>query len=228
MPSLTNKLQQIYETLYRAFGPQHWWPGDSPFEVMVGAILTQNTNWANVEKAIANLKGADLLDPARLYQACENSPPPKGEGQGEGVLSLIRPAGYFNIKAKRLRNFLKFFIDEFGGDVTLMKKAPLETLRPMLLGVNGIGPETADSILLYALDKPIFVCDAYTYRIFTRHGIAGEDADYHQLQSIFMDNLPNDPKLFNEYHALIVRLGKDLCRPKPRCEGCPSKCTTIK
>ncbi|PIR16317.1 MAG: endonuclease [Deltaproteobacteria bacterium CG11_big_fil_rev_8_21_14_0_20_49_13] len=204
------KLLLIYDRLFKAFGPQHWWPGETPFEVMVGAILTQNTNWGNVERAIANLKKADLLDPYKLLKL----PPARLAG-------LIRPAGYFNVKAKRLRNFLKFFTERYDGSAEKMKAAPLHELREELLSVNGVGRETADSILLYALDKTIFVCDAYTYRILNRHSLAGEDADYNELQSIFMDGLPEDVGLFNEYHALIVRVGKEFCKPKPNCHECP-------
>lgn len=212
MSTLASRLKLIYNELFKSFGPQHWWPGETPFEVMVGAILTQNTNWGNVEKAISNLKRAEALEPRKLLKL----PPTR-------LAELIRPAGYFNIKTKRLRNFLKFFVEKYDGSVKKMKAEPLSKLREELLSVNGVGRETADSILLYALDKPIFVCDAYTYRILTRHDLCGEEADYDELQSIFMDNLPEDIKLFNEYHALMVRVGKEFCKPKPACEACPLK-----
>jgi len=205
-------LNRIYGLLYKNFGPQHWWPGETPFEVMVGAILTQNTSWGNVEKAISNLKRAEVLEPQKLLKL----PTTK-------LAEFIRPAGYFNIKTKRLRNFLKFFMESYDGSVKKMEAVSLSKLREELLSVNGVGRETADSILLYALDKPIFVCDTYTYRILTRHNLCGEEADYDELQSIFMDNLPEDVKLFNEYHALMVRVGKEFCKPKPACEGCPLK-----
>ncbi len=212
MPSTKEMLNRIYGLLYKNFGPQHWWPGETPFEVMVGAILTQNTSWGNVEKAISNLKRAEVLEPQKLLKL----PTTK-------LAEFIRPAGYFNIKTKRLRNFLKFFMESYDGSVKKMEAVSLSKLREELLSVNGVGRETADSILLYALDKPIFVCDTYTYRILTRHNLCGEEADYDELQSIFMDNLPEDVKLFNEYHALMVRVGKEFCKPKPACEGCPLK-----
>jgi len=208
--SITEKLETIYGLLFKAFGPQHWWPGDTPFEMMVGAVLTQNTNWGNVEEALNNIKQFKPLEPHKLLKV-----------SSARLAELIRPAGYFNVKTKRLRNFLKFFVEKYGGSVKKMKAMPLQTLREQLLSVNGIGRETADSMLLYALDKPIFVCDAYTYRILTRHNLCGEDADYDELQTLFMDNLPHDPKLFNEYHALLVRVGKEFCKPKAKCNGCP-------
>lgn len=206
-------LRDYFKTAVESLGPQHWWPGETPFEVCVGAILTQNTNWKNVEKAIANLKSRNLLEPRRLY-----SLPPAG------LAELIRPAGYFNIKAKRLRNFLKFLIDEYDGDLDRMFAGRLEVLREELLSVKGIGPETADSILLYAGQKPIFVVDAYTRRIFLRHEIVSEEADYHEIQRYFLDHLPEDVALFNEFHAQIVNIGKNWCKSKkPDCEHCPWK-----
>lgn len=196
--------------LYKKFGPQHWWPGDTPFEVAVGAILTQNTNWSNVEKAITNLKKARALSAAAMSRLSH-----------EELAALIKPAGYFNVKAKRLRSFLDFLNSEYSGSISSMKKADAVVLRHQLLGVNGIGPETADSILLYALDKPVFVIDAYTKRILSRHGIMEADADYNQYQQLFHASFENDTRLFNEYHALIVRLGKDFCKSKPLCSSCP-------
>ena len=206
-------LANIYRKLYTAFGPQHWWPGDSPFEVMVGAILTQGTSWQNVEKAIANLKKSRLLAPKKLY------------GSSHKVLAReILPAGYYNIKARRLKNFLEFFLKEYSGSIKKMQRANPEILRRKLLAVNGIGPETADSILLYALNKPVFVVDAYTKRIFARHRLVPEDTDYSQMQDLFMQNLKPKAKLFNEYHALLVRVGKEYClKNKPRCQLCPLK-----
>ena len=206
-----DSLIEAYERLYDAFGPQHWWPGDTPFEIIVGAILTQNTNWKNVEKAIANLKRNGLLSARRLL-----------ETHPATLANLIRPAGYFRIKTKRLRNFLNFFCNGFGGKISALGLKELPDLRAQLLSVNGIGPETADSILLYALDKPVFVVDAYTKRIFSRHNMVPEETNYDEIQSLFMDNLPHKAKLFNEYHALIVRCGKDCClTKKPRCSECP-------
>jgi len=211
MPAPTKRsLLKIYTQLYRTFGAQHWWPGDTPFEIIVGAILTQNTNWANVERAITNLKHARVLSAKKLHQL-----------SAKRLAQLIRPSGYFNIKARRLKSFMNFLFAEYGGSLATMRREPLATLRPKLLAVNGIGPETADSILLYACDKPTFVVDAYTKRILSRHKFCSPDADYQTVQKIFMTCLPSDPKLFNEYHALIVKLGKEFCRPKPTCLECP-------
>ena len=203
----------MFETMLASLGPSHWWPGDSPFEIAVGAILTQNTNWKNVEKAIANLKDAGLLSAKAMHAL------PPGE-----LAELIRPAGYFNIKAKRLHNFLDFLKEEAGFDIESLKEFTLDELRPKVLGVNGVGPETADSILLYALEFPTFVVDAYTYRMLHRHGLAWDGMDYHELQGLFMDALPEDVALYNEYHALIVRVGKDWCKKKAGlCDSCPLK-----
>jgi endonuclease-3 related protein len=203
-------LTNIYNTLYNHFGPRHWWPGDTPFEIAVGAILTQNTNWANVEKAILNLKKKKTLNVRALHKM-----------PNAGLASLIRPAGYYNVKAKRLKNFLVFLADNYKGSMSRMKSSDPSVLRKELLAVNGIGPETADSILLYALEKPVFVIDAYTKRILQRHGIVSGEATYHEMQEIFHENLLQEVQLYNEYHALFVMLGKDYCRPKPRCRGCP-------
>jgi endonuclease-3 related protein len=205
-------LLHIYDILYKAFGPQHWWPGETPFEVAVGAILTQNTNWGNVEKAINNLKKSKVLDANVLHQM------PHKE-----LASLIKPAGYFNIKAKRLKHFLAFLANHYKGRVEGMLNEDTFMLRHRLLEVNGIGPETADSILLYALDKPVFVIDAYTKRVLARHKLIPEKATYHEIQELFHRNLLTDVKLFNEYHALFVMVGKHYCKPKPRCEECPLK-----
>ncbi|MFA7294935.1 MAG: endonuclease III domain-containing protein [Candidatus Omnitrophota bacterium] len=208
---IKRRVNHIFLRLYSVFGPQHWWPADSSFEVIVGAILTQNTNWSNVEKAIRSLKKKKCLNPRELLRL---SPGKLG--------SLIKSAGYYNIKAARLKNFLKFFFDFYSANIKRMGSQDLVTLRNQLLMVKGIGPETADSILLYALHKPVFVIDAYTKRIFSRHRLLAEDATYEQAQDIFMRNLKNDKKLFNEYHALLVKLGKDYCRKQnPKCEGCP-------
>jgi endonuclease-3 related protein len=212
---MTNKshkkiLTDIYRILYRSFGPQHWWPGETPFEIAVGAILTQNTNWGNVEKAINNLKQSGTLDPHVLHKM------PHAR-----LASLIKPAGYFNIKAKRLKHFLAFLSNHYKGVIEGMKDEDLHHIRRRLLEVNGIGPETADSILLYALDKPVFVIDAYTRRVLIRHNIIPESATYHETQELFHKNLPADVHLYNEYHALFVMTGKHYCKPKPRCRGCP-------
>ena len=208
---LSNILKKNYQKLFSAFGPQHWWPGETPFEVIVGAILTQNTAWTNVEKAIHNLKQARVLQPKKVHDLSEKE-----------LAKLIKPAGYFNIKARRLKHFLNYLFDNYGGSLNRMFKKRTDALRRELLEVNGIGPETADSILLYAGSHPVFVVDAYTKRIFSRHQIIKADAEYHDVQEIFMKNLPHDIKMFNEYHALIVRVGKDFCRNKnPLCGRCP-------
>lgn len=205
-------LLKIYEALYRHYGPRHWWPADTPFEVMVGAILTQNTAWKNVEKAILNLKKAQLLSPRALYKVPVSD-----------LARLIRPAGYFNLKARRLGNFMRFLHERSYGHVQKMLEAPLARLRKELLEVNGIGKETADSILLYAAGKPIFVVDAYTKRVLTRHRFLRGDEGYDQIQALFLDLLPRKASLFNDYHAQIVEVGKDYCRKSPRCEICPLK-----
>ncbi|GBD97058.1 MAG TPA: endonuclease III domain-containing protein [Nitrospirae bacterium] len=203
-------LTDIYNILYKTFGPQHWWPGDTPFEIAVGAILTQNTNWGNVEKAISNIKKDHALNAKTLHGMSH-----------AGLASLIRPAGYFNIKAERLGHFLSFLANHYKGSMKQMKREDADILREHLLSVKGIGPETADSIILYALEKPVFVIDAYTKRVLQRHKLVPEKAGYHELQEIFHKSLPLDVELFNEYHALFVMLGKHYCKPKPRCEGCP-------
>lgn len=207
------RVNLIYQRLYSHFGPQYWWPAKEPFEVIVGAILTQNTNWQNVEKAIGNLKKYKLLGPGKIFKLPHKR-----------LASIIRSAGYFNIKAKRIKSFLDFFIKYYNGSIKRMSKSDAASLRQQLLSVNGIGPETADSILLYALDKPVFVVDAYTKRIFSRHRLIPQDADYGEVQNLFMQNLNGGTKLFNEYHALLVRLGKEFClKNKPKCKICPLK-----
>ena len=201
---------KIYRRLYQAYGTQHWWPGETPFEVMVGAILTQNTSWKNVEKAIQNLKARRVLHVRGIHGLKRNQ-----------LASLIRSSGYFRIKADRLKAFVNFLLENCDGELRKMTKEGVETLRQTLLGVRGIGPETADSILLYGLQKPIFVVDAYTKRILSRHGIISKDASYEEVQRLFMEHLPHDERLFNEYHALLVHLGKTLCKKTPKCDQCP-------
>jgi len=205
-----NKIRTIYRILYKAFGPQHWWPGESPFEIAVGAILTQNTNWGNVEKAIVNLKAAHVLSAGKIHEMPVNA-----------LAAFIRPAGYFNIKAERLKSFIHFFCEQYGGSVKKLAKEDDRILREKLLSVHGIGPETADSILLYALGKPIFVIDAYTKRILSRHGIMGHDEPYSNFQKLFHSSLGRDVRRYNEYHALLVATGKFFCKPKPLCVKCP-------
>ncbi|HDI82352.1 MAG TPA: endonuclease III domain-containing protein, partial [candidate division WOR-3 bacterium] len=204
---------KFYQKLYRHFGPQHWWPGETPFEVMVGAILTQNTAWKNVERAIENLKKENALSPEEINKM-----------NIEKLAQLIKPSGFYNLKAKRLKSFIERFMEDFHGDIQEMKKLEKHTLREWLLSIPGIGRETADSIILYAIEKPIFVVDAYTRRILSRHGFIKGDEDYDEIQEIFHRNLPHDTGLFNEYHALIVRLGKEYCKKQnPLCETCPLK-----
>ena len=204
-------IYRMFIALYSHYGPQHWWPGDTPFEIAVGAILAQNTAWRNAERAIANIKERGLLDPYSLFDLPERE-----------LASLVRPSGYYNQKAKVLRNFLDLLIRDYGGDLERMGEEELSSLRDKLLAVRGIGPETADSILLYALNKPIFVVDAYTMRIGGRHKLFPEKASYGEVQRLFMDNLPYDVSLYNEYHALLVRVGKEHCRKRSReCSSCP-------
>ncbi len=206
-------LIKIYNKLYDFYGPQGWWPGRSRFEIIVGAILTQNTAWSNVEKAIKNLRaGKFLSSPSRLHRM-----------DTKKLARLIRPAGYYNVKSRHLKNFTEFLITKYNGDLGRMAKVQTYRLRQELLAINGVGPETCDSILLYAFLRPLFIIDAYTRRIFSRHGLFDRDSTYESLQSVFMNNLPSEENIFNEYHALIVRLGKDYCRKSPICGGCPLK-----
>jgi endonuclease-3 related protein len=207
---ISDQLNEIYQLLFDRFGPQHWWPGQTQFEIITGAILTQNTNWANVEKAIANLKFADCLTPERLYHLDVSQ-----------LAELIRPAGYYNIKTKRLKNFINWLFDNYDGKPANLETVDTGQLRAELLAIKGIGYETADSILLYAFERPVFVVDAYTARIAFRHHLIEPDADYEQLRELFQSNLPEDVRLFNEYHALLVRAGKEFCKPKAKCFGCP-------
>lgn len=208
---MNNKLLEIYNILYDRFGPQHWWPGDTPFEVMTGAVLTQNTNWGNVSKAIAHLKKENLLS----FEALEALPV-------EELAFHIRPAGYYNLKASRLKNLLRYIAQNHQGRLAVFFDQDTAALRRQLLSVKGVGPETADSIILYAAGKPVFVVDAYTHRIMNRHGLVAEDDGYDELQDIFISTLPADTTLFNEYHALLVRLGKDYCKKnRPLCSECP-------
>ena len=203
-------LDDTYRILDDHFGNLHWWPGDSPLEVIVGAILTQNTAWKNVETAIAALRRHALLSVAALVEIPECE-----------LAGLIRPSGYYNVKARRLKAFLAFLRDEFRGSLDVMFSEDVPMLRQKLLGIKGIGAETADSILLYAGGKPVFVVDAYTRRILSRHGIVATRSSYGEIQRLFMDRLPADAALFNQYHALIVYTGKNYCRKQPRCQECP-------
>ncbi len=206
-----NKILHIYNLLFDHFGPQNWWPAESPFEIMVGAVLTQNTNWANVVKALDNLIENECLSYAAL-----------SEQSLEEIAVMIRPSGYHNLKAKRLKNLLEMIEKEYEGELEFLVADSTDNARENLLRVKGIGPETADAILLYCGNHPVFVVDTYTHRVFSRHNLVEESCDYHDLQQLFYDALPAEPELFNEYHALIVQVGKDFCKKsKPYCEECP-------
>lgn len=199
--------RQVYHSLFTHYGPQQWWPAESPFEVMVGAVLTQNTSWSNVERAIINLKDNNCLSPDRILSVSEKA-----------LAGWLRPAGYFNIKAKRLRNFCQCYTEAGGYDA--VKRLQTNRLRKLLLSVNGIGYETADDILLYAFNRPVFVIDAYTRRLFSRLGLIENDAGYETLRATFEKSLPKNTALFNEYHALIVAHAKLVCKKKPDCSSC--------
>ncbi len=208
---MLSDLLLIYKRLFSAYGEQHWWPGTDPFEIIIGAILTQQVAWKNVEKALAALKVADLLSPETLLHA------PLDE-----VVALIRPTMYYNAKAKKLRSFLLFLQERHHGALSDLLSLSLSSLREELLSVHGIGEETADSIILYAAGKPSFVIDAYTRRILQRVGLIGGAEPYAALRDLFMENIPRDVKLYNEYHALFVRHGKERCRSRgPLCSDCP-------
>lgn len=204
-------LQTYYDALFSAYGPQHWWPGRSAFEVIIGAILTQNTSWTNVEPAIRNLRREKLLTP-RAIEAVSSA----------RLARLLRSSGYFRQKAKKLKYFVHFLRSEYGGSLTKMFRTPTAVLREKLLAVHGIGPETADSILLYAGEHPVFVVDAYTRRLLERHALAAPEQSYEEIQRLFERSTPRDAPLYNEFHALIVRTGKEYCRARnPRCSECP-------
>ena len=204
------RLLRLYHLTFRALGPQHWWPARTRFEVVVGAMLTQNTAWTNVEKAIATLRAAGALRPAALTAL------PRAR-----LARLTRAAGYYNIKARRVQNLLRYLRRRCALRLSRLFRMDPGVVRRELLAVNGVGPETADSILLYAGGVPVFVVDAYTRRILTRHGLVRPAATYEEIQALFMAHLPRDAALFNEYHALLVMVGKDYCRTVPRCDGCP-------
>jgi endonuclease-3 related protein len=192
------------------YGRTGWWPGETPFEIAVGAILTQNTAWSNVEKAIANLKAGGLMSPRAILSA------------GDSILEdALRPSGYFRVKSGRLRSFCRHLQGHYGGSMRRMARRPAKELRKELLGIHGIGPETADDILLYACGHPVFVVDAYTRRIMSRHGHVPAKIGYEELRELFEQNLAADTEFYREFHALIVYTGKDHCRSRPRCEGCP-------
>ncbi len=205
-----NRIQNIFEYLFKHYGPQSWWPADDPFECVVGAILTQNTAWKNAEFAIRNLKSHMVLNEKNL-----------SDMPTEELVQLIKPSGYYNQKAFRLKSIVNFINQEFDGKTENMALADKDELRSKLLSINGLGPETVDTILLYALNKPVFVVDKYTYRIFHRHGLLPMDCSYEEMQEMFMDSLEEDPAVFNEYHALIVKVGKEHCGKRASCDKCP-------
>lgn len=210
MATTAELLQDMYDAMRAHFGHQGWWPGDGPLEIAAGAILTQNTNWRNVEKAIANLRSAGCMSVSAL-DAMEHAE----------LAELIRPAGYYNVKAKRLKNFIAHVRQGRGDDIEGFLDRPVSVLREELLSIKGIGRETADSIILYAAGKATFVVDAYTARILLRHRLIDEYADYEQIKDLMESCLPAEPELFNDYHAQLVAVGKHFCRPTARCAGCP-------
>jgi endonuclease-3 related protein len=207
--SLSQLLIEVYRLLFARYGPQHWWPADTTFEVMVGAILTQSAAWGNVEKAISNLKQAEALTPVSLRKL------PIDE-----LAKLIYPSGYYKAKALKLQKFVERLEEAYQDSLDKLFSRDIPQLRNELLSIHGIGPETADSIILYAAHKPIFVIDAYTRRIISRLGFSLQQDDYTAFQGLFMDNLPADEQLFNEYHALFVRHGKEACKKTPLCDHC--------
>ncbi|NIA15339.1 MAG: endonuclease III domain-containing protein [Nitrospiraceae bacterium] len=207
---MQRSLADMYRLMSEHFGPTHWWPGDSPFEIAVGAILTQNTAWTNVERAIANLKRAKLLSPRKILDC-----------PADALEEALTPSGYFRVKAKRLRHFCDYLVTGHRGSVKRMAQLPRDELRAELLQVNGIGPETADDILLYACDHVVFVVDAYTRRILSRHGLVDPGIGYEDLRALFERHVPPDLRIYQEYHGLIVFIGKEFCRRKPNCAECP-------
>ena len=207
--SINRRLNKIYRLLLARYGPQHWWPADTDFEVIVGAILTQSAAWGNVEKAISNLKQGQVMSPRSLRKLSSDK-----------LAKLIYPSGYYNAKALKLKAFVKYLEEAYEDSLEKLFTLDIQRLRSELLNIHGIGPETADSIILYSAHKPIFVVDAYTRRILTRVGLNPLRDNYSDFQAIFMDNLPADEKLFNEYHALLVRHGKEVCKKVPLCEIC--------
>lgn len=212
-PRTVQEFRRYYRRLFEAYGPQYWWPAATRFEVAVEAILTQNTAWTNVERTVANLKRERLITPEALHRVSIRR-----------LAGVIRPSGTFNIKAGRLKVFVRFLMEHYQGDLKRMLKEPVENLRPKLLSVKGIGPETADSILLYAGDIPIFVIDAYARRVLGRHRLISHRWSYDRLQRFLMGHLRPQVKVYNEYHALIVRVGKEHCKHIPKCAGCPLQC----
>lgn len=208
--NLNSRLQELYDALREEFGHRDWWPGETPFEVMVGAILTQNTNWDNVEKAIDNLEERGTLSPAAILNL-----------EQDDLQDLVRPAGYYRQKAARVKRLAQWLMDNCDGAVELLGDWPEDELRKELVSIRGVGPETADSIMLYALDRPVFVVDTYTLRVTTRHGLIHRNCGYYELQRLFQDHLPEDLDLYRDFHAQLVEVGKRYCRPTPKCQNCP-------
>lgn len=209
--SISKGLPLIYDTLYLKFGPQDWWPGDSKLEIIIGAILTQAVSWSNVEMAIDNLKAENLLNVKKLYEIDKNR-----------LAELIKPSGYYNMKARKLKSFIEVIVNEYNSNIDDFGKGKPEQKRKELLEIYGIGPETADSILLYAYQKPVFVIDTYTKRILSRVNYIEKDISYERLQVLIENNIESNQELFNEYHALLVNLAKNYClKSSPLCEECP-------
>jgi len=205
-------LMKIYQTLLNHFGHRHWWPGETRLEIIIGAILTQNTAWKNVEKAITNLKKEGLLSYQGLQAISQ-----------ERLAELIRPSGYYNQKSLKIIAFLAFVEERYAGNLQRMFREETLALREEMLAIKGIGPETADSILLYAGEHPIFVVDLYTHRVITRHAWAEERIDYHGLQQWFAERIPKEVELYKDFHAQLVAVGNAFCRKTPKCEACPLK-----
>jgi endonuclease-3 related protein len=208
--NVSNRIKEFYKSLYSRYGPQDWWPAESELECILGTILTQNTSWKNVEKAFENLKSRGLISVVKLDSIST-----------EKLAWLIRPSGYFNQKAIKIKTFISYVKKTYDGDLDKMLDEDTDQLREELLSLKGIGPETADSILLYALKKPVFVIDAYTYRVLSRHSMIPTEASYQEMQELLMNSVPNDVQVFNEYHALFVKVGKEHCKRKALCRGCP-------
>ncbi|MFC1782342.1 endonuclease III domain-containing protein [Planctomycetota bacterium] len=203
-------LMEIYKALLERYGVQGWWPGEGGFETMVGAVLTQNTNWGNVEKALQNLKEARVLTPEAIDDMA-----------GEELAQLIKPAGYYNIKARRLKNLVGWFRGEYDGSIAALQGYSIEQLREELLGINGVGRETADSIILYAVGKCTFVVDSYTCRVLVRHGCIEAECTYDEVKEFCENRLPVETGLYNEFHALLVQVGKNHCKVRAQCSNCP-------
>ncbi len=206
------RLLNIFNVLLRSFGKRNWWPGETALEIIVGAVLTQNTSWKNVEKAIDNLKHHNALDIDILYQMDRKT-----------LASMVKSSGFYNIKSYRLKNIIKVIHDKYASDICNLKALNISEIRNRLLEINGVGKETADSIILYAFDKPIFVVDVYTKRFLRNHRLYDGQFDYDSVQEFFMKNLPHDTYLFNEFHALIVYLCQNFCKQDPVCSACPLK-----